>query len=168
MCVTKVALRCLLLVTHKHTIFAPLSGNPLNVVDCLLFKICCDLAVVFADMLCVPAIAPTKILSLRTMRKGSRSTLQRDIPCTHDSLPDILETVIHVPRHLYRVDIRQGVVMDDRHCVESVEYRVQTMQLVRHRRRKHRVIDIVVYWLWEIVMPCRILNFDIAQSFCCL
>ena len=74
--------------------------------------------------------------------------------------------MVHMPRLLYRVGLQKRTVKYNRHRVISVEDRVQAVQLVCHRRGKHSVVDIVVDWLWKIVVLRRILDLDVTQPLC--
>lgn len=117
-------------------------------IDCFLLEISRNLTVVFADMFCVPAIAPSLILSVGAQWKGGRSTFQRNVARTHDSLPDVLEAMVHMPRLLYRVDLQERTVKRNRHRVVSVKYCVQAMKLVSHTRGEYSIVDVIVDWLW--------------------
>ena len=131
-------------------------------VDRLFLQILCDLTVVFAYMLCVPAIAASLVFSIWIQRERSRSTFQRNIAGTHYSLSDILEAMVHVPRLLDRIDLQERAIKRDRHRIVGVQYRVQAMQLVCHTRGKHSIVDIVMDRPRKIVMLCRILDLNVA------
>jgi hypothetical protein len=162
----RLALIALSLAEVPTPISVSTSGYPLHMVDGLLLEILRNLTVVFAHMLCVPTIAASLILTVRTQRKGCRGTFQCNITCTHDRLSDVLEAVVYMPRLLYGIDLGERAVERDRHRVVSIENRIQTVQLMCHRRGEHGVVDIVVDWLRKIVVPCRILYFNVTQSFC--
>ena len=53
----------------------------------LSFQILIHLPIVLTNMLSIPPITPSSILSIFPTRETSRCALQRNVPRTHDSLP---------------------------------------------------------------------------------
>jgi hypothetical protein len=113
-----------ILMTHGILTSVRSSRYPLAVVNRLLLKTRGDLIVVFANMLCIPSIATAFVVFIQTKWERGRSTFKLHVSGTHDSLPDVFETVVYVPRLLNRIGSHDRVVNYERHGVVSVEYRV--------------------------------------------
>jgi hypothetical protein len=72
-----------------------------------ILQISLDLPIIFTHVLSIPAITSAPVFPTLTQRKRRRRALERDITRAHNRLPQVLETVINVPRHLYLLRVRQ-------------------------------------------------------------
>lgn len=101
--------------------------NPFDVVDSFPFEVFVDLAVVFADMLRVPTIAASSIACDGIVWKCRRSAFECDVARTHDSLSDIVETMIYMEGHF-----DEGWIAFSVEDIVRVKDGVQTVELVGH------------------------------------
>lgn len=138
-----------------------LRRYPLHMIDGFFLQVLIHLPVVFANVLCIPSIAASSVFPVRITRKARSSAFQRHIPCTHYRLSDVFEAMVDMPGHLHRV-YRHWRGHGKLHGIVRLEYCVETMQLVRDRRREYGLIGIIMDWVRQIGVFGRALDIDIA------
>lgn len=155
----------------------PRNSDPKSVVRPIPVHVIIDLAIVLADMLRVPTITPVE-----TDGEGGLGTFKGYISAAHDVKPEILETVLDVPRHLCRDSVGIGpqvgredsqdvvlITVVSKHPISLVTRGrecYQAVQLVCNRRCEHGHVWVVADGHRQIVVRRRVLHPNIPKAPC--